>query len=85
MHGFFSIEMFSLPIPINRERLHQVLGDEVLERLLNGDGTTSLIEDGAVPDVPADAGSKTGDVCIQVSIVCCTATVLSDVERLMNG
>jgi DNA modification methylase len=63
-------------------------GDEELERLLNGEGdTTGLTEDDAVPDVPVDPVSKTGDVWLlgQHRLLCGDSTVLTDVERVMNG
>lgn len=63
-------------------------GDEELERLLNGEGnTTGLTEDDAVPDVPVDPVSKTGDVWLmgQHRLICGDSTVLTDVERVMNG
>lgn len=53
-------------------------GDEELERLLNGDGdTTGLTEDDAVPDVPTDPVSKTGDVWVlgQHRLLCGDSTV----------
>ena len=63
-------------------------GDEELERLLNGDGdTTGLTEDDAVPDLPVDPVSKTGDVWLlgKHRLLCGDSTVLTDVERVMNG
>ncbi len=63
-------------------------GDEELERLLNGEGdTTGLTEDDAVPELPVDPVSKTGDVWLlgQHRLLCGDSTVLTDVERVMNG
>ena len=63
-------------------------GDEELERLLNGEGdTTGLTEDDAAPDLPVDPVSKTGDVWLlgQHRLLCGDSTVLTDVERVMNG
>ena len=63
-------------------------GDEELERLLNGEGdTTGLTEDDAVPDLPVDPVSKTGDVWLlgQHRLLCGDSTVLTDVEHVMNG
>ena len=63
-------------------------GDEELERLLNGEGdTTGLTEDDAVPELPADPVSNTGDVWLlgQHRLLCGDSTVLTDVERVMNG
>ena len=54
-------------------------GDEELERLLNGDGdTTGLTEDDAVPELPAEPVSKTGDVWVlgQHRLLCGDSTVL---------
>lgn len=63
-------------------------GDEEIELLLNGEAnTTGLTEDDAVPDVPVDPVSKTGDVWLmgQHRLLCGDSTVLTDVERVMNG
>jgi DNA modification methylase len=63
-------------------------GDEELERLLNGEGDkTGLTEDDAVPDLPVDPVSKTGDVWLlgQHRLLCGDSTVLTEVERVMNG
>jgi DNA modification methylase len=63
-------------------------GDEELERLLNGEGdTTGLTEDDAVPELPVDPVSKTGDVWLlgPHRLLCGDSTVLTDVERVMKG
>jgi len=61
---------------------------EELERLLNGDeDKKGLTDDDAVPDVPVDPVSRPGDVWVLGAhrLLCGDSTVLSDVERLMDG
>ncbi len=63
-------------------------GEEELERLLNGaDDGGGLTEDDAVPEPPVDPVSKPGDLWILGNhrLLCGDSTVLSDVERLMDG
>jgi DNA modification methylase len=63
-------------------------GDEELDRLLDGHvEQAGLTEDDAVPEAPAEPVSRTGDLWIlgQHRLLCGDSTVLSDVERLMDG
>jgi DNA modification methylase len=63
-------------------------GDEELDRLLDGNvDQAGLTEDDAVPEAPAEPVSRTGDLWIlgQHRLLCGDSTVLSDVERLMDG
>ena len=63
-------------------------GDEELERLLNGaDDGGGLTEDDAVPEPPVEPVSKPGDLWILGNhrLLCGDSTLLSDVERLMDG
>ncbi len=63
-------------------------GDEEIERLLNGDDAGGgLTEDDAIPEAPVDPVSRTGDLWILGNhrLLCGDSTVLTDVERLMDG
>jgi len=63
-------------------------GDEELDRLLDGNvEQAGLTEDDAVPEAPEEPVSRTGDLWIlgQHRLLCGDSTVLSDVERLMDG
>ena len=63
-------------------------GDEEIERLLNGDDAgDGLTEDDAIPEAPVDPVSRTGDLWILGNhrLLCGDSTVLTDVERLMDG
>jgi DNA modification methylase len=61
--------------------------DKELDALLGADESTGLTDDDAVPEVPVEPVSKLGDVYIlgQHRVMCGDSTVLSDVEKLMNG
>ena len=63
-------------------------GDEEIERLLNGaDDGGGLTEDDAVTEPPVEPVSKPGDLWILGNhrLLCGDSTLLSDVERLMDG
>lgn len=61
--------------------------DKELDALLGADESTGLTDDDAVPEVPLEPVSKRGDVYIlgQHRVMCGDSTVLSDVEKLMDG
>jgi DNA modification methylase len=61
--------------------------DGELERLLSGDGRTGLTEDDDAPALPEQAVTKEGDLGIlgEHRLLCGDATVLADVERVMDG
>jgi DNA modification methylase len=58
-----------------------------LERLLAGAGKVGLTEDDAVPELPEQAVTKPGDVWVlgEHRLLCGDATVLADVERVLDG
>ncbi|MGV0986611.1 MAG: site-specific DNA-methyltransferase [Limnohabitans sp.] len=63
-------------------------GDEELAALLGGDSEgAGLTDDDAIPEIPQEPVSKTGDLWVLGNhrLLCGDSTVLSDVERLMNG
>jgi DNA modification methylase len=58
-----------------------------LERLLAGEGKAGLIEDDEAPDLPEQAVTRTGDLWVlgEHRLLCGDATVLHDVERVLEG
>jgi DNA modification methylase len=61
--------------------------DGELERLLAGDGRTGLTEDDDAPALPEQAITRPGDVWVlgEHRLLCGDATVLADVERVLDG
>ena len=62
-------------------------GPGELERLLAGDSRTGLTEDDEAPALPEQAVSKRGDLWVlgEHRLLCGDATVLADVERVLDG
>ena len=58
-----------------------------LERLLAGDGRTGLTEDDEAPALPEQAVTRPGDLWVlgEHRLLCGDATVLADVERVLDG
>jgi DNA modification methylase len=63
------------------------IGAGELERLLAGEGKAGLIEDDEAPDLPEQAVTRTGDLWVlgEHRLLCGDATVLHDVERVLEG
>lgn len=62
--------------------------DEEIDKLLNGDEQSDgLTDEDAVPETPVEPTSKPGDLWILGNhrLLCGDSTVLTDVERLMDG
>ena len=62
--------------------------DEEIDKLLNGDEQSDgLTDEDAVPETPVEPVSKPGDLWILGNhrLLCGDSTVLTDVERLMDG
>jgi DNA modification methylase len=62
-------------------------GEGELERLLAGDGRTGLSDDDEAPALPERAVSEPGDLWVlgDHRLLCGGATVLADVERVLDG
>jgi DNA modification methylase len=62
-------------------------GEGELERLLAGDSKTGLTEDDEAPALPEQAVTKPGDLWVlgEHRLLCGDATVLADVERVLDG
>ena len=62
-------------------------GEGELERLLAGDGRTGLTEDDEAPALPEQAVTQPGDLWVlgEHRLLCGDATVLADVERVLDG
>jgi ParB-like chromosome segregation protein Spo0J len=62
-------------------------GEGELERLLAGDGRTGLTEDDDAPALPEQAITHPGDLWVlgEHRLLCGDATVLADVERVLDG
>ena len=58
-----------------------------LERLLAGEGRTGLTEDDEAPALPEQAVTRPGDLWVlgEHRLLCGDATVLADVERVLDG
>ena len=58
-----------------------------LERLLAGEGRTGLTEDDEAPALPEQAVTRPGDLWLlgEHRLLCGDATVLADVERVLDG
>jgi DNA modification methylase len=62
-------------------------GEGELERLLAGDSKTGLTEDDDAPALPEQAVTRPGDLWVlgEHRLLCGDATVLADVERVLEG
>jgi DNA modification methylase len=62
-------------------------GEGELERLLAGESRTGLIEDDEAPALPEQAITQPGDMWVlgEHRLLCGDATVLADVERVLEG
>ena len=62
-------------------------GEGELERLLAGDSRTGLTEDDDAPALPEQAITRPGDLWVlgEHRLLCGDATVLADVERVLDG
>jgi len=62
-------------------------GEGELERLLSGESRTGLTEDDEAPALPDEAVTRPGDLWVmrEHRLLCGDATVLADVERVLEG